>query len=87
MAELRYPIKLDDDYPCRGVDAAGEHVVFDDLLQEGNRVGCRTRGDDVFGPYGIVVQREDGLQVEVEIGPGDVQAGRVMARAIQQAAA
>jgi hypothetical protein len=59
VTDLAYPIKLDDDYPCRGVDALGETQTFDDLLREGMEVGPRV-GDDVF-PTGIVVRRDDGL--------------------------
>lgn len=43
MAELAYPIKLDDKYPCRGRDANGEQVHWDDLLSEGDITGP---GDD-----------------------------------------
>ena len=59
MGDLAYPIKLDDDYPCRGRDAFGEEQVFDDFLQEGQEVGPKV-GDDMF-PTGVVERRDDGL--------------------------
>lgn len=59
MEDLAYPIKLDDDYPCRGTDAFGEEQTFDDLLKEGMEVGPRV-GDDTFCT-GVVVKRSDGL--------------------------
>lgn len=59
MTDLAYPIKLDDDYPCRGTDAFGETQTFSDLLTEGMEVGPEIDGD-VF-PTGKVVRRDDGL--------------------------
>lgn len=59
MADLAYPIKLDDDYPCRGTHALGETQTFDDLLQEGMDVGPKI-DDEVF-VTGVVVRKEDGL--------------------------
>lgn len=63
-----YPVKLDDGYPCRGVDANGRHVTYFDLLREGERVGEPVPGDplNAFPPFGIVVEREDGLWIEAE---------------------
>jgi hypothetical protein len=59
VSDLAYPIKLNDDYPCRGRDAFGEEQTFDDLLEEGMEVGPRV-GDEVFCT-GVVVKRPDGL--------------------------
>jgi hypothetical protein len=64
VADLAYPIKLDDDYPCRGRDALGEEQVFDDLLCEGMAVGPKI-GDEVF-LTGEVVRRNDGLWAVAE---------------------
>lgn len=64
MNDLAYPIKLDDDYPCRGRDALGEEQTFDDLLKEGQEVGPKT-GDEVF-ITGHVVRRDDGLWAVAE---------------------
>lgn len=62
--EIAFPFKLDDDYPCRGEDANGKEIHFDDLLFEGEIVSSVTVGDDHFGPYGRVVRRDDGLWIE-----------------------
>lgn len=59
MNDLAYPIKLDDDYPCRGTDAFGELQTFDDLLKEGMEVGPAVDGE-VF-PTGRVIRKADGL--------------------------
>lgn len=66
MSDLAYPIKLDDDYPCRGRDALGEVQTFDDLLTEGMEVGPKA-GDEVF-ITGHVVRRADGLWAVAEGG-------------------
>lgn len=64
MSDLTYPIKLDDDYPCRGHDALGELQTFNDLLEEGMEVGPEFDGE-VF-TTGEVVRRDDGLWVVAE---------------------
>lgn len=65
MADLHYPIKLDDNYPCAGTDANGDRVMWDDLLFEGQLTGPGHGHDDnVFPPFGRVVKRADGLWVE-----------------------
>jgi hypothetical protein len=66
MSDLAYPIKLDDDYPCRGIDALGETQTFKDLLTEGMEVGPEVDGE-VF-PTGEVVRRDDGLWCVAEGG-------------------
>ena len=61
---LALPAKLDDEYPCGGTDANDEQFRFKDLLEVGERVG--TTADDkgnVWGPFGIVVKRDDGLWI------------------------
>jgi len=72
VSDLAYPIKLEDDYPCRGIDALGEVQTFNDLLREGMEVGPELDGE-VF-PTGEVVQREDGLwavaQCSEQVGGG-----------------
>jgi hypothetical protein len=65
VADLAYPIKLDDDYPCRGTDALGELQTFDDLLREGMKVGPIIDGA-VF-PTGEVVRKVDGLWAVAEL--------------------
>lgn len=63
---MKYPIKLDDVYPCRGTDADGAAVVFSDLLREGEKVGPWADGDEGGEPMyldGMVVRRRDGLYV------------------------
>ena len=69
MSDLAYPIKLDDDHPCRGVDALGELQTFNDLLREGMVIGPEVDGD-VF-PTGEVVRRDDGLWVVAEASSGE----------------
>lgn len=63
MADLAYPIKLDE-YSCAGTDANGERVMWDDLLFEGQLTGPSHGHDNVFPPFGRVVKRDDGLWVE-----------------------
>ena len=75
MSDLRYPIKLNDAYPCQGTDAAGESITFTDLLHEGARVGpfdpedCES-GEPLY-ESGVVVAREDGLWIEAVAGAPD----------------
>jgi hypothetical protein len=60
---MKFPVKLSDEYPCRGVDAEGDEVFFDDLLNE---------GDTVAG-QGEVVRNPDGLWIEevTDVVPAD----------------
>jgi hypothetical protein len=64
MEEVRFPVKLNDNYTCQGIDRDGDAVVFDDLLRLGDSVAAFSDGDDRWGPFGIVVRRPDGLWVE-----------------------
>lgn len=65
MSRVEFPVKLNDNYTCQGFDAAGDSVVFDDLLYEGQEVGSYSDGDgNVYGPMHTVVRKEDGLWVE-----------------------
>lgn len=68
---MKYPIKLDDDYPCNGTDPDGFRVRFHDLLDVGDRVGDPVPGDplNAFPPMGVVVRRGDGLWIEREALP------------------
>jgi hypothetical protein len=66
MMTIDLPVKLNDQYTCQGRQPDGTSVFFEDLCTEGERVATRSRGDDVFGPYGIVVKREDGLWIVPE---------------------
>ena len=59
-----FPWKVDDDYPCSATTPSGERLYFEDLLQEGQRVGHGDGEGNVFGPFGVVVRREDGLWIE-----------------------
>lgn len=59
--DTAYPVKLNDAYPCQGYDADGKPVFWEDLLDEGMRVGPSI-GDDVF-PNATVVRKSDGLWV------------------------
>lgn len=68
--ELKLPVKLNDDYTCQGRDADGVSVVFEDLLSEGERVATLTVDDDHFGPFGVVVRRDDGLWILAEDAAG-----------------
>lgn len=62
-AGIAWPVKLDD-YACRGTDADGAVVVFDDLLFEGNQVAdYRDEDGNHYGPMHAVERREDGLWV------------------------
>lgn len=63
-SEIAFPLKLDDDYPCCGEDANGREFHFNDLLTVGEIVGARMVGDDVFGPWGRVTRKSDGLWIE-----------------------
>lgn len=67
---LKLPVKLNDNYTCKGRDADDAYIAFDDLLSEGERVPTVQVGDgddaDQCGPYGLVVMREDGLWIEAE---------------------
>jgi hypothetical protein len=75
MSDLRYPIKLNDDYTCQGIDADGKSITFTDLLHEGARVGpfdpedCES-GEPLY-ESGVVVAREDGLWIEAVAGAPD----------------
>lgn len=60
--------KIDDSYTCRATTPEGKHVVFDDLLFEGEEVGLGEvpeNAQDREGrpPYGRVVRDADGLWV------------------------
>lgn len=68
---VKLPVKLNDAYPCQGKDAEGAYIAFDDLLDEGERVATLQVGDDQFGPFGVVVRREDGLWVVPETEADD----------------
>lgn len=64
LRTFELPVKLDDDYPCRGTDSTGRPVYFDDLLAEGQRVATfsDTNGN-YYGPFGTVERRADGLWI------------------------
>lgn len=69
---MSYPIKLNDNYTCQGIDADGKSVVYGDLLDEGDLVGpCHPGEEDDPGEAmyvdARVVRREDGLWVK-ELG-------------------
>ena len=69
MNDLHYPIKLDDDYTCQGVDARGVVVAFSDLLRAGDKVGPSHPDDVDFEDEamylsGVVVRRDDGMWIE-----------------------
>jgi hypothetical protein len=55
-----FPWKVNDAYPCTATTPGGETLHFEDLLQEGQRVGRGDGEDNVYPQYGIVVRREDG---------------------------
>lgn len=57
MSDLHYPIKLDDDYTCQGVDARGVVVAFSDLLPAGDGPSVE-RGRGVFTPSRLELARE-----------------------------
>lgn len=60
-----FPIKLNDKYTCQGFDANGQYVVFDDLLSEGDRVASFSDSEgNCYGPFAVVVRRDDGLWAE-----------------------
>jgi hypothetical protein len=60
-----FPIKLNDSYPCQGRDHHGEYVTFNDILREGDVVATFTDCEgNSYGPYGVVVRRENGLWIE-----------------------
>lgn len=65
---MRYPIKLDDKYPCRGIDADGKMVVYEDFLEVGQKVGPAAPEDEDGGEAlyidAQVVLREGGLWVD-----------------------
>jgi hypothetical protein len=62
---MKYPIKLDAKYPCRGTDADGATVYFPDLLDEGDLVGPTIEHDGTPGEAsyvdGVVVLQNGGL--------------------------
>jgi hypothetical protein len=65
--ESNFPWKVDDDYPCNATTASGERINFEDLLSVGDRVGSHSDGEGmVYGPFGVLVEREDGLWIEAE---------------------
>ena len=67
MSDLRYPIKLNDDYTCQGTDAEGTELTFSALLHEGSEVGSWHPDDENGEPMyvsGKVVRRDDGLWIE-----------------------
>lgn len=70
---LKFPVKLDDGYPCRGLDPDGNAIYFHDLLWVGTKVGGEVPGDplNAFPPFGVVVCRDDGLWIEAEVEPAD----------------
>lgn len=59
---MHYPVKLNDNYTCQGIDADGEQVYYDDLLKEGDQVGSKDADENVFVDA-RVVRRADGLWV------------------------
>lgn len=57
-----FPVKLNDNYTCQGIDAEGDSVVFGDLLYEGAEVGSHVdRDGNIYGPMHAVVRKDDGL--------------------------
>lgn len=69
---MKYPVKLNDDYTCQGIDADGTSVVFGDLLDEGDEVGPPEDPEEFeLDPVGgcaafidgVVVRKDDGLWV------------------------
>jgi hypothetical protein len=68
---MEYPVKLDADYPCRGVDARGQGIHFEDLLSPGQVVGQPVPGDplNAFPPLGVVVERDGGLWIDAQEEP------------------
>ena len=66
MAELAYPIKLNDNYTCQGTDANGASVFWDDLLYEGDVTGPSGPGGGEGYSDARVVRRDDGLWVEAD---------------------
>jgi hypothetical protein len=67
---VEFPIKLNDSYPCQGIEQpGGAAVAFDDLLSEGDVVAKYADDEgNTWGPSGIVVRREDGLWIVPEDG-------------------
>lgn len=63
---LTLPVKLNDKYTCQGRQQDGKFVTFDDLCEEGDLIPTFCVGDEEFGPFGVVVRREDGLWIEPE---------------------
>lgn len=59
-----YPWKVDDDYPCSARTPGGETLHFEDPLSEGDKVGHGDGEGNVYGPFGRVVRRKDGLWIE-----------------------
>lgn len=71
MADPVFPMAIDPTYTCRVTDATGRSRVFDDLLREGERVGCGyipegSEDRDGRPPYGFVVRVPTGLMIVAE---------------------
>jgi hypothetical protein len=66
-SDVRFPVKLNNLYPCQGFDRDGEAVVFDDVLDVGDRVASVTDDDgNQYGPFGVVVRHLGQLWIELE---------------------
>ena len=62
---MKFPINVNDASPYNGTDANGEEVTFPDLLSPGDIVGSYEDPDgNVFGPWGKVVKKKNGLWIE-----------------------
>jgi hypothetical protein len=83
MSGVSYSWKVDG--PHDAITPGGERLHFEEPLEEGARVGHGDEDGNVFGPFGVVVRREDGLWIEAEIGPGDIEAGRFLTRSVASA--
>jgi hypothetical protein len=66
---MKFPVRLNERYPCQGIDADGVSIVFHDLLSVGDRVGQPVKGDplNAFPPHGRVVERDGGLFIDAEV--------------------
>lgn len=67
--KLKFPIKLSDDDTCLGRGPSGEAVFIGSInpLTEGDEVGGVQKDGDEYKPgppFGVVVQKDDGLWVE-----------------------